>query len=103
MKVLNAAIKLDSTYAPAYNARGLLLDRLGNHPAACLDFSKALSFWENPVFYQNRACCLRNMGKLDQAVHDFTEALALDPANPLIHSNLGLLYRKMQKHDQATT
>ena len=45
MKLFNTAIKIDTQYAPAYNARGLLFDRLGNYPAACMDFTKALGYW----------------------------------------------------------
>lgn len=54
-------LKLDANYAPAYNGRGLVLDRLGNYQDAIADFSKAVKLDNlNAVYWHNRACCYRN-------------------------------------------
>jgi len=35
------------------------------------------------------------MGKNEQSISDFKEALKLDPSNTVAYSNIGIVYRKM--------
>jgi lipoprotein NlpI len=59
MKNFNKAIGLDSAYAPSFNGRGLVWDRLGNFEAAVQDFSIAIELDQNhSVYWHNRGCCL---------------------------------------------
>ncbi len=65
----NKALKLDSTYAPSFNGRGLVWDRMFNFEEAIEDFSKAIELDENhSVYWHNRGCCYRNMGKLEESL-----------------------------------
>jgi len=65
----NEAIKLDNKYAPAYNARGLLYDKIEQYENAHQDFSISIKHDnKNPVYIHNRACCLRNMNRLEESI-----------------------------------
>ena len=55
---------MDSSYAPAYNGRGLVWDRFLNFDEAIQDFTSAVNLEKNnAVYWHNRACCFRNTGK----------------------------------------
>jgi len=72
LKYYNKAIKLDSTYSPSLNGRGLVFDKLKQYDSALNDFTLAMDLDpSNPVYIHNRACCLRNMGLLEKSIKDF--------------------------------
>lgn len=41
------------------------------------------------------------MGKLTEAIEDFKAALEIDATHPIIYSNLGLVYRKLENFEKA--
>ena len=41
------------------------------------------------------------MSLLDKAIDDFDKAVALDPQNPIIYSNRGLVHRKQERYSEA--
>lgn len=41
------------------------------------------------------------MGHFQESIADFLHSLALDPENPITYSNIGLVYRKMEKFAEA--
>ena len=41
------------------------------------------------------------MGKYEESIADFLHSLALDPDNPITYSNIGLVYRKMERFSEA--
>lgn len=52
------AIEINDNYSDAYNARGVVKERLKNHKDAIPDYDKAIEFSpEKPLFYRNRARC----------------------------------------------
>jgi len=55
----------------------------------------------NAVYWHNRACCYRNMGKMELSVKDFDKAISIDNSNPIIYSNRGLVNRKLEKFNDA--
>lgn len=92
-KILN---EIDPKFSPAYNALGMIYDKLENYEVAYQMFSKALNLDNtNSVFYHNRGCCLKNMGKYEESIKDFLKALERDPKNIVTLSNIGLVYRKI--------
>lgn len=98
----NKAIAYDTKYAPSYNGRGLVWDRLFNFEEAIKDFSQAIYLDQShAVYWHNRGCCYRNMGLLDESLNDFDKSLELDPYNPIIYSNRGLVLRKLEKYEEA--
>jgi len=65
-------LQIDPGYAPSYNGRGLVWDKLVKYDEAYADFSRAIDLEpKNPVFIHNRACCLRNMGKYENGLLNF--------------------------------
>jgi len=41
------------------------------------------------------------MGKYEESIKDFLISLEIDPLNPLTYSNIGLVYRKMDRFSEA--
>lgn len=41
------------------------------------------------------------MGLLNESLDDFGKSIELDPTNPIIYSNRGLVLRKLEKFDEA--
>ena len=41
------------------------------------------------------------MGQYEDSITDFLQSLTLDPENPITYSNIGLVYRKMEKFSEA--
>ena len=60
---LKRIIDLNKEFSPAYNGKGLILDKLGKYEEAIRHFTKAIDLEsENAIYWNNRACCFRNMG-----------------------------------------
>ena len=76
----NQAIKLNASYASAYNDRGLAYGAKGEIDQAISDFDQAIKL--NPkstqAFY-NRGLTLRNRGDLDRTLADFDQTIRLNP------------------------
>ena len=65
----NQVIEIDPNYAPSYNGRGLVWDRIQKFNEAIQDFTTAIQIdSKNPVYLHNRGCCFRNMGDLQQSI-----------------------------------
>jgi tetratricopeptide (TPR) repeat protein len=57
----STVLGMDSAYAPAYNGRGLVWDRMLKFEDAIVDFSMAVKLdAQNAIYWHNRACCYRN-------------------------------------------
>ena len=55
---------MDSKFAAGYNGLGLVNDRLMNFQEAIKNFVIAIEFDEtNPIYWHNRGCSYRNLGK----------------------------------------
>ena len=66
------ALKIDPNYAPSYNGLGLVYDAMNKRDKALRNFDKALLIApKNAVFLQNKACCLRRMGNLEEGLKYF--------------------------------
>ena len=81
----NEAIKLNKTYAKAYNNRGVALSRKRDYDKAIADFNQAIKL--NPKdasAYFNRAHALEAKGALQQALSDFKKFSELAPSDPTV-------------------
>jgi import receptor subunit TOM70 len=45
---------------------------------AIVNYTQAILFKPDPIFYSNRAACYANLGKVDEVIADCNEALKLD-------------------------
>jgi tetratricopeptide (TPR) repeat protein len=91
------AIRLDPTYANAYNNRGI-----ANRAAGLADFNAALRI--NPDFasaYGNRGSAYADRGDLTHAIGDYTRAIELDAEYSNAYNNRGNLYRQQRRYDLA--
>jgi tetratricopeptide (TPR) repeat protein len=80
------AIKIDITYAPAYDLRGWLKYKTGKKDEAITDITNAIKFApRNPNYFINRGSIFVNNNNLAKAVTDFTTALSLSPGNSTVY------------------
>ncbi len=102
ISILNKAIKVDSTYAPAYSQLGSRYDYVanysvkgsGNKKAAEKAFLKALSINNNLLSALNGLSRLYNEnGKQLQAAKLLMRALKINPNNADAHFSLGYIFR----------
>ena len=71
-KILLKIIEIDSSFSPAYNALGMINDRKEDYGEAFDNFSRAIELdSDNAVFFHNRGCCLKNMGRYEESIADF--------------------------------
>jgi TonB family protein len=92
------AIRLDPTFAEAFNNRGLAEARKGDLDAALRDYSQAISL--NPRYaaaFYNRGLAYRRKQDFDQAIEDYSRALAINPTSSDAYDDRGLA--KVDKGD----
>ena len=76
----------------------MIFDKMEDYNEAYNQFTKAIELDnKNAVFYHNRGCCLKNMGRYEESIFDFLKSLEKDPSNPITFTNIGLVYRKIEK------
>jgi len=97
------AIALDPQNADAHDNAGLALFHLGKYAEAQAAFARATELRpENALYWNNLAGALREQGKLEEAEKIVREqALARDPTLPAGHVNLGLIYLRMGRFEEA--
>ena len=80
-----------------------ILHKKGNVQGAYELYQKACLFAPKEVDYKIcKAACLRETGKLEASMLVLQEALKHDDDNPVIYSNIGLSYRKLNDYSSAT-
>lgn len=66
MEILKKILSIDGGFSPAYNAMGMIYDKMEEYGEAYGQFSRAVELDSgNAVFYHNRGCCLKNMGRYE--------------------------------------
>jgi lipoprotein NlpI len=66
MGYFDELIRVDGTFSPVYNAKGMVYDKMEDYGASYVEFSRAIELDRtNSVFYHNRGCCLKNMEKYE--------------------------------------
>lgn len=90
------AIRLKSTSAEAYNAKGLAHYAFSEYEQALNAYSKAIELNPNykDAFY-NRAVCRYWLSQHQLALQDFQKAIALDKQDARSYTALGALYAQM--------
>ncbi|GAA4418876.1 tetratricopeptide repeat protein [Nibrella viscosa] len=96
------AIRLDPTYAAAYNNRGNTKYNLGQYQPAIYDFDEAIRL--DPTYayaYNNRGLTKYNLGQYQQAINDYDEAIRLDPTYAYAYNNRGWAKHNLGQYQQA--
>jgi tetratricopeptide (TPR) repeat protein/serine/threonine protein kinase len=102
VKVLDEAIRIDPTYATAYNNRGNAYFGKNDFASAISDFSEAIRL--NPtdaVVYRNRGEAYHETATYDRAIADFGQAIKLDPKDARAYYGRGAAYYSKQDYDLA--
>ncbi len=59
-----SVVDADPQYSAGYHGLGLVYDKQNNYEEAIKYFNKAIELEDsNAVYWHNRGCCFRNMGK----------------------------------------
>jgi tetratricopeptide (TPR) repeat protein len=80
LQQIDAALRIKSDVADAYNNRGNVLKRLGRFDEALASYGRAVAL--NPhdaASFNNRGTVLKDLKRLDEALSDFDAAIALKP------------------------
>jgi len=101
MENYSMAIKVDSTYADAYYGRGVCYYYLNDQDNALKDYSSALKYLQRPELYYNRALIYSNKKMWQEAIADFSKAIATTPDNPNLYYNRGLAYGSLNQWNLA--
>ncbi|MFM2302912.1 MAG: hypothetical protein RLZZ135_315 [Cyanobacteriota bacterium] len=99
---LNQAVKANSKYAKAYNARGIVKSALKDWEGSIKDYNTAIDL--DPKYaraYSNRGLLKLVQGDFDNASNDFNLAIDLDPSLANAYNNRGLMFIKLGKREAA--
>lgn len=81
---------------------GLAHERLQEFTTAVQFHSAALERQpEDALSYYNRAVSLESLGRVEDALADYTQAINLSPDWPIPYSNRGSLYARLRRYDEA--
>lgn len=87
----------------AASALGALYHAAGKTGKAIGVLETALSHERSAIALINLAYLKQSAGKTEEAAKLYMEAEALDPANPIIHYNLGLLLYKTEQYERSAS
>jgi tetratricopeptide (TPR) repeat protein len=105
----DAAIRIDSTYAIAYNNRGSA--RYSNNiekttfeelTRAEADFNQCISLSPNfQIAWRNRGLVRYYLGNFNDAYKDLRQSVQMNPQDAIAHYQLGRVYHKLQQYPMA--
>jgi len=103
IRELREAIRLDASFAEAYNYLGYIFaEDSVNLDEAVLLIKKALeSDPENGAYIDSLGWAYFRKGMLDEALRCLEKAVSLEPDDPVIRDHIGDVYRKKGMIDQA--
>jgi len=85
---LRAALRLDANYGPAHYHLGNLWLAANRLSDAAAEFQAALAYDQAPEVHNNLGVALIRLGRRDEAIREFREAIKLDPSDPGARDNL---------------
>jgi len=96
------AIRLNPSFAIAYNWRGRVHQEMWNHELAIADFDQAIRLNPNfSVAYSNRGIVHLRRWELDLAIADFNQVIRLSPDNSIAYSNRGIAHSRRGEFERA--
>ena len=93
------ALAVDPTFYLAHYNLGNAHRTLGNPQRAVRAYRRALRFKRDANTHLNLAVTLAEIDKLDEAIDEYNQALALKPNWAQAHNNLGFAYGTQGKYD----
>jgi adenylate cyclase len=103
MDAIDRALDLDPDQGVSWAAYGFLKKNLDwDWEAAKSALTRAHQLDPNSNIIRIwRASLIQTLGRLDEAIEIYQQALAVDPLNTSIYSSLGILYRKTHRLDES--
>jgi tetratricopeptide (TPR) repeat protein len=99
--LLQEGTKLDAARAEFHAALGESYFTVGKVDAAMEEFKLLLQLDHSARSYTYMGLCQRHLGKLDDAKDYLNQGLKLDPHDPVILFNLGVIAKKQQEQARA--
>jgi predicted O-linked N-acetylglucosamine transferase (SPINDLY family) len=88
-------------HAEALHFLGLAAYQKGRSEEAAELIGRAIALAATSQMHTNRGAALQSLGRTDEAIASYRQAVALDPGFADPHYNLGLLYHSLGRHDEA--
>jgi protein O-mannosyl-transferase len=85
----------------AYAGRGLAHMRNGSYESAIDDYSQAIYVKPDAENHERRAIAYAKLGRIGEAIQDFTSAIAMDPQSATLYYNRGTAYAKRGSFSEA--
>ena len=99
------AIELDPNYMQAYYFRAYTYQRMGKFRKAVDDYNVAMTLTadenERATIYYNRGRANKELDRDQDALSDYSEAIARHPANDAIYFSRALLHHENRDIDEA--
>lgn len=96
------ALRIDPTYAAAFNNRGNSYLHLSQYQRALQDFDEAIRL--NPTYvlaYDSRGYVYQRLGRPERAIQDYDEAIRLNPKYVRAYSGRGSAYQSLGRPERA--
>ena len=91
----------DPAHLDANRLLGILTTQTGRDHEAVQLFQKVLAARSDPDVHVNLGQALKRLGRLEEAVDSYRQALCLEPNHPAVHYNLGNALRDLDRFDEA--
>ncbi|MBI5599347.1 MAG: tetratricopeptide repeat protein [Deltaproteobacteria bacterium] len=97
----DAALKHNAPASKVYNALGTLYSSAGKQSNAVEFYNGALMIEKSSYTMVNLANTYLGMGRSKDAVKLYRDAEAIDPSNPVVHYNMGLIFYNDGDYERA--
>jgi tetratricopeptide (TPR) repeat protein len=95
------AVELNPNYSEAYYNIGVTYNTTNKFQESIEPLTKAISIIPNEYMYQTRASSFFNLRRLQEAVDDYSKAIAFNPKAGQAYFNRGATYLNMQQKSNA--
>ena len=98
----DTAIRLNPTYAYAYERRGDAREKINQLDAAIADYDTAIRFDPNDAYvYVRRGNAKEKLNQIDAAIADYDTAIRLNPNDAYVYVQRGHAKKKLNQFDAA--
>lgn len=101
MAEFRKALELKGPPSKVYNALGTISSSMGRKSEAVEFFRSALTLKRSPAVLMNLANTYVSQGLTDKALGYYKEIESMDPSNPLLHYNIGILLYRSGEYEEA--
>ncbi|HET6722736.1 MAG TPA: tetratricopeptide repeat protein [Chitinophagaceae bacterium] len=95
------AVEINPKYAEALYNLGVCYNTLGNFTEGMNALTSAINIRPNEYMYQSRATAFFNLNRYQDAINDYTKALAINPQLGETLFNRGVSYYRIQEQAKA--